>query len=204
MEKEKIKNDCSNEKTSCCDEDHKAHDCHCKDHEGHCSTHHSNKNVDFLKTLKDEIEKLKAENAELKDTALRYRADIENLRKRFEKEKEDSLKFAHGKFAKDLLSVADSFEMALKNLPQNSDAKSVLEGVEITNRELTSVFQRNGVVKIEIQNGDEFNHDLHQIMCELDDSSVEPGKIAAVYQNGYTINGRLLRPALVGIAKKSS
>lgn len=204
MEKEENKTNCSNEKAKCCNENHEDHACHCKSKEGHCSAQHSNENVEFLKTIRAEIEKLKEENAELKDTALRYRAEIENLRKRFEKEKEDSLKFAHSKFAKDLLSVADSFEMALKNSAENGDAKSILEGVEITNRELNTVFQRNGVVKIELQKGDDFNHDLHQIMCELDDASIDPGKVAVIYQNGYTINGRLLRPALVGITKKNS
>lgn len=168
-----------------------------------CKDGKSKAEVSHLKTLEDEVEKLRSENKTFKDSLLRCYADMDNLKKRADKEKEEALKFSASKFAKDLLSVLDNFDMAVKNTTESTDIKTLIDGIKITEKAMLSALQRNGLVQIEASKGDDFDHNFHQIMCEIDDSSIEPGKISEIYQKGYLINGRLLRPALVGIAKRS-
>jgi molecular chaperone GrpE len=151
------------------------------------------------------IEKLNAENAELKDRALRALADIENLRRRAEREASDARAYAVTAFARDLLSVADNLQRALDTAP--AEAKSVegplktfAEGVELTARELISTLGRHGVKKLEPE-GEKFDPNFHQAMFEIPDESMPAGTVTQVVQSGWKIGDRVLRPALVGVSK---
>jgi molecular chaperone GrpE len=147
---------------------------------------------------------LEAENAELKDRALRTLAEMENLRKRTEREIADSRAYAVTAFARDLLSVADNLQRALSSVPEGEDnaaLKALSEGVGLTSRELETTLAKHGVAKIEPQPGEKFDPNLHQAMFEVPDPSQPSGAVVQVMQPGFTISGRLLRPALVGVSK---
>jgi molecular chaperone GrpE len=150
--------------------------------------------------------KLRQENAELKDRLLRTLADMENLRKRTEREVGDARVYGIASFARDVLSVADNIERALEatgdDWKKHADetAKALYEGVELTERDLIKVLEKHGVRRIEPQ-GQKFDPNLHQAMYEVPDDSVPAGTVVQVLQSGYTIGDRILRPALVGVAK---
>jgi molecular chaperone GrpE len=147
------------------------------------------------------------ENADLKDRLLRTLAEMENLRRRTEREVADSRIYSVTTFARDILAVADNMERALAaldaELREKADAalKTLLDGVEITERELLKVLEKHGVKKFEPQGGEKFDPNLHQAMFEIPDPSLPSGSVAKVVQPGYMIGERVLRPALVGIAK---
>ncbi|MEK0084537.1 nucleotide exchange factor GrpE [Benzoatithermus flavus] len=146
------------------------------------------------------------EVAELKDRLLRTLADMENLRRRTQREIEDARKFAITGFARDLLEVADNLSRALASVPPeareaNEFVKNLVLGVEMTGRSLLNAFEKHQVRKVEPQKGDKFDHKLHQAMFEVPTNAQPPGTIAEVVQAGYVIADRLLRPALVGVAK---
>jgi molecular chaperone GrpE len=141
----------------------------------------------------------------LKDQLLRTMAELENYRKRAEREREEMAKFAITNFARDLLSVSDNLRRALESVPTDHKnpedlLKTLLEGVEITEKELLTVFKKQGMEKIEPL-GQAFDHHLHQAMFEVEDKDKPAGTIVHVLQPGYSLNGRLLRPAMVGVAK---
>jgi molecular chaperone GrpE len=144
--------------------------------------------------------------AELKDRLLRTLAEMENLRRRTEREVADARTYGITAFARDILAVADNMDRALKALDaeirEKADAgvKALLDGVELTERELLKVMEKHGIARIEPQ-GQKFDPNLHQAMFELPDPSVPAGTVVKVVQTGYTIGGRVLRPALVAIAK---
>ena len=146
------------------------------------------------------------EAAELKDRLLRTLAEMENLRRRTEREVADARAYGVTSFARDILAVADNMERAMKALDdeirEKADAgvKALLDGVELTERELIKVMEKHGVKKLEPQ-GQKFDPNLHQAMFELPDPSVPAGTVVQVMQPGYTIGERVLRPALVGVAK---
>jgi molecular chaperone GrpE len=152
------------------------------------------------------IEKLNAENAELKDRALRALADVENLRRRAEREAADARTYAVTGFARDLLTVVDNFARALESLPAETRAavegplKAFIEGVELTGRELQAVLGRHGVKKLEPQ-GEKFDPNFHQAMFEAPDEALPAGTVTQVVQSGWKIGDRVLRPALVGVSK---
>src|SRR4051812_26270155 len=154
----------------------------------------------------DQTAALTKEVADLKDRLLRTLAEMENLRRRTEREVADSRVYGVTNFARDILAVADNMERAMKALDdeirEKADAgvKALLDGVELTERELIKVMEKHGVRKIEPQ-GQKFDPNLHQAMFELPDPSVPAGTVVQVMQPGYTIGERVLRPALVGIAK---
>ena len=154
----------------------------------------------------DSVETLAREATDLKDRLLRTLAEMENLRRRTEREVADSRVYAVTSFARDILAVADNMERALKALDdeirEKADAgvKALLDGVELTERELIKALEKHGVKRLEPQ-GQKFDPNLHQAMFELPDPSVPPGTVVQVMQPGYTIGERVLRPALVGIAK---
>lgn len=153
--------------------------------------------------LAAELAKAQAEIAELKDQVLRSLADAENLRRRLEREKEDAVKFAASKFAKDVLSVADNLRRALDSAPKDSSdevTKNLVIGVEATERELLSVFERHGITRIDPQ-GQRFDPNLHQAMFEIEDPNVAAGTVLQVITAGYVQHGRLLRAAMVGVSK---
>lgn len=144
--------------------------------------------------------------AEYKDKLLRVLAEMENLRRRTEREIADTRLYGISAFARDILAVADNMERALgaldAELREKADAgtKALLDGVELTERELLKVLEKHGVKKFEPL-GEKFDPNLHQAMFELPDPSRPAGSVAQVVQPGYMIGERMLRPALVAIAK---
>ena len=149
---------------------------------------------------------LAKEAADLKDRLLRTLAEMENLRRRTDREVADSRQYAVANFARDLLGVADNMQRALGTLSADfrdqADpvVKSHIEGVELTERELIKVMEKHGIRKFDPQ-GQKFDPNLHQAMFEVPDPSVPSGTVVQVVQPGYMIADRMLRPALVGVAK---
>jgi len=154
----------------------------------------------------DPVAQLAKEAADLKDRLLRTLADMENLRRRTEREVADARAYGVTNFARDILAVADNMERALKalddELREKADAgvKALLDGVELTERELVKAMEKHGVRRIEPQ-GQKFDPNLHQAMLEIPDPSVPSGTVVQIMQPGYTIGERVLRPALVGVSK---
>lgn len=152
------------------------------------------------------IEALNAENTLLKDKVLRTLADMENLRRRTEKEVSDARAYATTNFARDMLSVADNVRRALESVPGEAAVvaegalKALMEGIELTERDLLKTLERHGIRKIEPK-GEKFDPNLHQAMFEVPDPSVPNGTVREVVQSGFVIGDRVLRPALVGVAK---
>jgi molecular chaperone GrpE len=149
---------------------------------------------------------LAREVAELKDKLLRALAEMENLRRRTERENADARTYGITSFARDILTVADNMHRALhaldEELREKADAgvKALLDGVELTERELMNVLEKHGVKKLEPA-GQKFDPNLHQAMFEVADSGMPAGHVAQVIQAGYVIGDRVLRPALVAVAK---
>jgi molecular chaperone GrpE len=152
-----------------------------------------------------ELEALIAENADMRDRLLRTMADMENLRRRTEREKTDTSRYAISNFARDVLTVGDNLRRTIEHVPteaasQDPALKSFLDGVELTERELLNVLERYGVVRIEPL-GQRFDPNCHQAMYEVQSPDVPEGTVVDVMQAGYVIGDRCLRPALVAIAK---
>lgn len=138
------------------------------------------------------------------DKALRLAAEMDNLRKRTARELEDARKYALTGFARDLLDVKDNMERALLACEaEKVDAKMVSEGVKMVAGQLTSTFEKYKIAKVTAV-GEELNPDQHQVMAEIEDAEAKPGTIVQEMQAGYTIADRLLRPALVAVAKATS
>jgi molecular chaperone GrpE len=153
-----------------------------------------------------EIAALRAEADNHKDRALRALAEVENVRKRLERERDEARTYSVTRFARDFLTVADNLSRALAAMPAEARAKAddslkaVLDGVEATERELQAALARHGV-KIIAAEGQRFDPHLHQAIAEVPAKGAEPGSVVAVVQPGYTIGDRLLRPAMVTVAK---
>jgi molecular chaperone GrpE len=149
---------------------------------------------------------LEREHAEMRDRLLRALAEMENLRKRTEREVTDARLYGIASFARDVLSVADNMRRALDAVPPEVRAsaqagmKALADGVELTERELLKALEKNGVRQFTPQ-GEKFDPNIHQAMFEVPDASVPTGSIVQVVQPGYMIGDRVLRPALVGISK---
>lgn len=156
----------------------------------------------------DPLAEAKREAAEYKDRVLRTLAEMENLRRRTEREVADARTYGIASFARDVLAVADNMHRALETIdPALREAadpklKSLIEGVELTERELLKSLEKNGVRKFSPQ-GEKFDPNLHQAMYEVQDAAVPSGHVAQVIQAGYMIGDRMLRPALVGVAKSA-
>lgn len=155
--------------------------------------------------LNEKVATLDGQIADLTDRLLRAHAEMDNLRKRAAKDKEDTAKYAIQKFASDVVNVADNFERAIISVPagaatENAAFASLLDGVSLTEREFLNVLERHGVRRI-APHGQMFNPHQHQAVMEAQDPSVVPGTIVQVYQNGYVIEDRVLRPAMVVVAK---
>lgn len=163
-------------------------------------------NVTPEPTQDDKLSEAVTEIAALKDRLLRAVAETENLRRRADREKADAANYAMTAFARDLLSVGDNLRRALDSIPEDTDlgenAKTLVEGIEMTERELLNMLERHNIKKIDPL-GDKFSHDLHQALFELPDTGKEDGTIVQVMQVGYVIKDRLLRPAMVGVARGS-
>jgi molecular chaperone GrpE len=154
----------------------------------------------------DPVEELAREAAEYKDKLLRVLAEMENLRRRTEREIADTRHYGISAFARDILAVADNMGRALQaldaDLREKADAatKALLDGVELTERELLKVLEKHGVRRFEPA-GERFDPNLHQAMYEVPDATVPSGQVVQVVQPGYMIADRVLRPALVAVAK---
>ena len=162
-------------------------------------------------TTKEKVENVSVEDKlkETEDKLLRSLAEIENQRRRFEKEIKDAFEFGSFNFAKENLAILDNLQRAkeaIKNdgiLKNNKDLDKFLENISIIEKDLISIFEKNRIKKIEAK-GKKFDPNLHQAMTEIEDEKVEAGTIIQEIQPGYMLGDRLLRPALVGIAKKKN
>jgi molecular chaperone GrpE len=162
--------------------------------------------VDRLEAQAGEVARLESEKADLTDRLVRLAADMDNLRKRTERDITDTRKYALTKFAGDMLVVADNLKRTLAAIPADKRAagddtlKALVEGVEVTEREMDRLLERHGVTRIAAE-GERFDPHLHQAMFEVPDASVPAGTVVQVVQDGYQIGDRVLRAAMVGVAK---
>ena len=155
--------------------------------------------------VKDETpeEKLKT----TQDKLLRAMAEMENQRRRFEKEKQEAFEFGGFNFAAESLSLIDNIDRAIisfkndERLKNNKDLNKIIDGIEIVKKDLVSIFKKNGVEQIECINK-KFDPNFHQAMLEVENNTKEPGTVVQEMQKGYMMKDRLLRPSLVGVAKK--
>jgi molecular chaperone GrpE len=157
------------------------------------------------RTVHDVIAALQAEAADLKDKWLRAHAEVENVRKRSEREKEEIAKYAVTRLARDIVTVGDNFQRAISAIPagaaeQDPALKSFLEGVTLTERELLNALERHGIKRVQPLN-EQFNPHVHQAVMEIPRTDVAEGMIVQVFQPGFMIEDRVLRPAMVGVAK---
>jgi len=148
-------------------------------------------------------EKLKT----IQDKLLRTMAEMENQRRRFEKEKQEAFEFGGFNFAAESLSLIDNIDRAIisfkndESLKNNKDLNKIIDGIEIVKKDLVSIFKKNGVEQIECINK-KFDPNFHQAMLEVENNTKEPGTVVQEMQKGYMMKDRLLRPSLVGVAKK--
>jgi len=158
-------------------------------------------------TPEAEIEALRAELAALKDQALRIAADAENTKRRAEREANESRAYAIQKFARDLLGVADNMQRAMQHAPTDAAdplVKNLAIGLQMTEKELTGAFERNGLKKIDPVKGAKFDPHQHQAVQEQPSDDVGAGGVVQVVQPGYELFGRLVRPAMVIVAARGS
>jgi molecular chaperone GrpE len=147
---------------------------------------------------------LEAELADVHDRLLRALAETENTRRRAQRERADAEKYSVAKFAGDMLSVADNLRRALDSLPEaearDDRTRSLLDGVAATERELLAAFERYSLKRIDPK-GEKFDHNFHQAVFEMENTGRPAGTVVEVLQPGYVLHDRLLRPAMVGVAK---
>ncbi|WP_062223667.1 nucleotide exchange factor GrpE [Aureimonas sp. D3] len=151
------------------------------------------------------IAELEAENADVKDRLIRLAADMENLRRRTEREVKDARQFAVANFARDILAVSDNLARALQAIPEGArdtdpGLQTLAEGVEMTARSMQSTMERHGVKKLEPE-GQRFDPNFHQAMFEVPNAELPSNTVVQVVQDGYAIGERVLRPAMVGVSK---
>ncbi len=151
-------------------------------------------------------EELQEEIRSLKEDKIRVLAEMENLRKRFDREKIDSIKYGSVNFARDILSPGDNLDRALSAINQEEDhpqsIKNLIEGLKMVQKELSTVLEKNGISKINATNK-KFDPNLHQAMMEIERDDIDEGIVVQEIQTGYMMHDRLLRPAMVGVSKKS-
>jgi molecular chaperone GrpE len=154
----------------------------------------------------DTILKLNEEISDLKDQRLRAIAELENFRKRAEKDQSDALKYGVTNFAKEIINIKDNIERAQSSISDevktNDAVKSVVEGLDLIAQATVSTFEKIGIKKVESIN-QKFDHNLHQAMMEIEKDEMEPGTIVQEILPGYTLHDRLLRPAMVGVSKNT-
>jgi molecular chaperone GrpE len=165
-----------------------------------------NETVEQTAAQPDPLEQLRAENTELRDRYLRLAADMDNLRRRTEREVKDAKSYSVAGFARDMLAVSDNLRRALDTIPEDVRAAAdtglttLIEGVELTERSMLSALERHGVRKLEPV-GQKFDPNFHQAMFEIPTTEVPNNTVVQVVQAGFTIGERVLRPAMVGVAK---
>ena len=154
----------------------------------------------------DPISALEAERTDMKDKLLRTLADMENLRRRTEREVADARTYAVANFARDMLNVADNVRRAIESVPEEASKsaegafKGLIDGIDLTERDLLKTLERHGVKKLDPQ-GQKFDPNVHQAMFEIPNAEVPNGTVLQVVQSGYVIGERVLRPAMVGVSK---
>ena len=156
------------------------------------------KQNELEENLHDEIE-------QLRDEKLRLLADMENLRKRSDRDRMDSIRYGNINFARDILSLGDNLSRALDAIPKDAEKTetitNLINGLRMVQREFTSILEKHGIKKIEALNK-RFDHNFHQAMMEIESEEVEEGIVIQEIQSGYNMHDRLLRPSMVGVAKK--
>ena len=156
-------------------------------------------------TIENKEERLQEEIKSLKEDKIRVLAEMENLRKRFDREKIDSIKYGSVNFARDILSPGDNLERALSAINQEEDhpqsIKNLIEGLKMVQKEFSSALEKNGISKINSMN-EKFDPNLHQAMMEVERDDLDEGIVVQEIQTGYMMHDRLLRPAMVGVSKK--
>jgi molecular chaperone GrpE len=153
------------------------------------------------------LAKLMAENSALKDQAMRYAAEVENVKRRSEKEANDARAYAIQKFARDLLDASDNLHRAVEHAPKDvadPAVKNFVMGVEMSEKALQTAFERNGLKRLSPGRGEKFDPNKHQAMMEQEAADVAPGSVIAVMQPGYELFGRVIRPAMVAVTPKSA
>jgi molecular chaperone GrpE len=156
--------------------------------------------VDDIEEAEVTVEHLQDELARAKDAALRAQADAQNARRRAEQEVEKARKFALERFAGELLPVVDNLERALEAAGEDASGEAIAEGVELTLRNLLEVLERFNITPVDPV-GEPFDPQVHQAMTMLPNGDVEPNTVLHVMQKGYTLNGRLIRPAMVTVSR---
>jgi len=156
------------------------------------------KQNELEENLRDEIE-------QLRDEKLRLLADMENLRKRSDRDRMDSIRYGNINFARDILSLGDNLSRALDAIPKDAEKTetitNLINGLRMVQREFTLILEKHGIKKIEALN-QRFDHNFHQAMMEIESEEVEEGIVIQEIQSGYNMHDRLLRPSMVGVAKK--
>ena len=157
-------------------------------------------------TAEEVIASLETKLADAEDKALRAAAELQNYRRRADRELANARKFGAEKFAKDVIAVADNLRMAISSVSEEEadgdpKLKNMRVGVVMTEKELLGAFEKNSVEQVVPQIGDDFDHNLHQAMTQVETSDIAPGKVAIVMTAAYRLNDRLLKPAMVGVAK---
>ncbi|WLS04007.1 nucleotide exchange factor GrpE [Shinella oryzae] len=153
----------------------------------------------------DPLDALRAENADLRDKYLRLAAEMDNLRRRTERDVKDAKSYSVAGFARDMLAVSDNLRRALDAIPadaleNDASLKALAEGVEMTERSMLGALERHGVRKLDPM-GEKFDPNFHQAMFEVPNPDVPNNTVVQVVQAGFTIGERVLRPAMVGVAK---
>ncbi|MET4699111.1 molecular chaperone GrpE [Constrictibacter sp. MBR-5] len=152
------------------------------------------------------IAELEAEIAGLKDQHLRALAEIENVRRRGQRDRDEAAKYGAAGFARDMLAVADNLRRGIDSVPaearrDDQHVANLIAGVELVEKDLLSAFEKHGVQRVDPKPGERFDANVHQAMFEVENSGQPAGTVAQVLQPGYVLNGRLLRAAMVGVAK---
>ena len=153
----------------------------------------------------DPLTVLEMERDDLKDQVLRAMAEVENMRRRTERELSQARRYGHANFARDLLAAIDNLKRAVDVLPEDrsgldANMTNLVVGVEMIHQEITSVLERHGITMINPE-GEKFDYDKHQAMFEVPTNDVDPGMVVQVAQNGWMLHDRLLTPAMVGVSK---
>ena len=162
-------------------------------------------------TISPELDILKEQLADAEDSKLRALAEVENMRRRMEKEKQENARYGSSNLARGLFTILDNFDRALLSSPKNLENKndieknylSLHEGVELTLKDISTVFKQNGIEIISPSKGDAFDHNIHQAMLEIPTDEYKAGCVCEILQSGYKIYDRLLRPAMVGVSKEA-
>ena len=148
--------------------------------------------------LQEEIDSLKQKLKESEDKYLRTRAEFENIKRRLEKEKYSAIDYASEKFAKDLIPILDTLEMAIKSAETTPDLEKLIEGVELTFKKFVDTMDKHGVTEVDTDGP--FNPNVHEAVMKVDSDDVESGEIVQVLQKGYKLKDRILRATMVSVA----